>query len=276
VHEEELAATLQEGARIEYLVSPVEFLADSVGRVNALVCLRNELGEPDASGRPRPIAIQGSEFRVPVDMVILALGQAPDAEGLGPEWQDLFWPVDPETMMTPLRGVFAGGDFASGPSTIIEAVRDGQAAAKAIDAYVSGSRTVGREPAGSVWPMEVVALAPNGKYVDSAARTNGQLSLDCEVAVSLALDEAVSEALRCLYCGLLPSIDFDECTLCQACVQVCPVNCLWVAAIDQETGIVRPATSFRESVSYEIDEDLCIRCGRCFKACPVGAIVVQT
>lgn len=268
VHEEELRAALSEGVHIEYLVSPVEFIADESGRVAAVLCVRNRLGEPDASGRPRPLPIPGSEFRMPADMVILALGQEPDAAALDEAWQELLRDVDPQTHMTRVPGLFAGGDFVSGPTTIIEAVRSGQAAAAAIDAYLRGGAA-----AAAAADFRVVPRA--GGNGSRPAAAGGALTLDAQVEVRLTPDEAMTEGLRCLYCGLLPSIVSEDCTICHACAEVCPVGCISRVAVDEATGALRTARHFGEAVAYAIDAEACIRCGRCLKACPVGAIVVE-
>jgi thioredoxin reductase/NAD-dependent dihydropyrimidine dehydrogenase PreA subunit len=276
VHDAERRSALDEGVHIEYLVSPLEFVDDGSGLVGEVICIRNQLGDLDASGRRRPVPVQGSEFRFPADMVILALGQQPDPQALSSGWLDLLRQVQPETMMTPIQRLFAGGDFVSGPTTIIEAVGEGRAAADAIDAYLRARTDRPASSPAVAWPLEVIPrLVPDSRNGNSHAAHDKALALDCEVELSLTAEAAACEGLRCLYCGLPPSIVIQDCTVCHACVQVCPVDCIRAVAVDEDSGVVRLANSFREAVSYDIDEELCIRCGRCFKACPVGAIVVE-
>jgi NADPH-dependent glutamate synthase beta subunit-like oxidoreductase/Pyruvate/2-oxoacid:ferredoxin oxidoreductase delta subunit len=277
VHDEELNETLHEGVTIDYLVSPLQIRDDGAGGVSGLQCIRNRLGEQDASGRPRPVPIAGSDFIFEADMVILAIGQAPDPEELGFADKSLASQIDPETMMTPLAGVFAGGDFISGPSTIIEAVDDGRRAASSIHRFLGGVE----DPSEQVWPLVVVPRdssgLPNGSWpTNGDRRTNGTrtLTLEHEVEAPLSSREAVRESLRCLFCGLLPTIEFEDCTLCHLCAEVCPVQCISQVALD-ELGSARPAAGHRDAVSYSIEEEACIRCGRCFKVCPTGAIVIK-
>jgi glutamate synthase (NADPH/NADH) small chain len=133
--------TKEEGAKYRFLTQPIEYIAGPDGRVSAVECLQCELGEPDESGRRRPIPIEGSNFTVPVDDVILALGYWPD-ETIGKSTADLEthdWgliTVDTETMATSRPGVFAGGDAVTGPSLVVTAMRAGRKAAQSIDAYL--------------------------------------------------------------------------------------------------------------------------------------------
>jgi glutamate synthase (NADPH/NADH) small chain len=132
----------EEGAKYRFLTQPVEYIAGPDGRVSAVECLQCELGEPDDSGRRRPIPIEGSNFTVPVDTVVLALGYWPDDE-FGKSTTDLEthdWgliTVDPETMATSRPGVFAGGDAVTGPDLVVTAMGAGRTAAASIDEYLS-------------------------------------------------------------------------------------------------------------------------------------------
>ena len=138
---EEIHHAEQEGVRFELLTSPVAFHGDSNGWVKEIECLRNQLGEPDASGRRRPVPIKDSNFRIPVDVIVLAIGQSPNP--LIPKTtpdlktgKDGVVIVDDETMKTSKKGVFAGGDVATGGATVILAMGQGKKAAKAIDEYL--------------------------------------------------------------------------------------------------------------------------------------------
>jgi len=127
-----------EGVKIEFLVAPKKILGEN-GKVSAVECVRMQLGEPDESGRRKPIPIEGSEFTQETDMVILAIGEAPDLEFLPKEVElsedGTVW-VNPITMETSLQGVFAGGDAVTGPATVIEAIRAGKCAAESIENYL--------------------------------------------------------------------------------------------------------------------------------------------
>jgi NADPH-dependent glutamate synthase beta subunit-like oxidoreductase len=127
-----------EGVKIEFLVAPKRIFGEK-GKVSAVECIRMQLGEPDETGRRKPIPIEGSEFTREADMVILAIGEAPDLEFLPKEIESnddgTVW-VNPITMETSLEGVFAGGDTVTGPATVIEAIRAGKSAAKSIENYL--------------------------------------------------------------------------------------------------------------------------------------------
>ncbi len=130
----------EEGVRFELLAAPVEVLGDESGWVRALRCVRMALGEPDASGRARPEPIAGSEFEVPCEMVVVAIGTRsnPLLTSTAPDLRVNEWgyiEVD-ETGMTSMPGVFAGGDIVRGAATVILAMGDGKRAAAAIDAYL--------------------------------------------------------------------------------------------------------------------------------------------
>lgn len=137
---EEVHHALEEGVKLLELTAPIEVLGDDKGWVNGLKCQKMELGEPDASGRRRPVVIKGSEHVVPCDQLIVAIGNGPNPI-LTKSFPELQLdkrgniPVD-ENMMTNVSGVFAGGDIVTGAATVIEAMGAGKKAAVAIDAYL--------------------------------------------------------------------------------------------------------------------------------------------
>jgi glutamate synthase (NADPH/NADH) small chain len=132
----------EEGAKFRFLTQPIRYIPGPDGRVSAIECLQCELGEPDDSGRRRPIPIEGSNFTVPVDTAILALGYWPDetisktAPGLETHDWGLIT-VNPETLETSVPGVFAGGDAVTGPDLVVTAMRAGRTAAASIDELLS-------------------------------------------------------------------------------------------------------------------------------------------
>jgi glutamate synthase (NADPH/NADH) small chain len=138
---EEIHHAEQEGIRFELLTTPVAFHGDKSNWVKEIECIRNQLGEPDASGRRRPVPIKDSNFRIPVDVVVLAIGQSPNplipktTPDLKTE-KDGVVIIDNATGKTSKKGVFAGGDVATGGATVILAMGQGKKAAKAIDEYL--------------------------------------------------------------------------------------------------------------------------------------------
>ena len=137
---EEVHHAVEEGIVFDMLTNPVEVLGDETGWVRALKCIRMELGEPDASGRRSPVAIPGSEFEIPTETVIMALGTSPNpliastTEGLETTRRGCL--VADEAGATTRPGVFAGGDAVTGAATVILAMGAGRAAARAIDNYI--------------------------------------------------------------------------------------------------------------------------------------------
>ena len=140
---EEIAHAEEEGVEFDFLVSPLEILGDAAGRVRAVVMQRMELGEPDASGRRRPVPIEGETFELPADLAIVAIGTRanPLLTATCPDltlnkWGNI---ETDERHMTSLPGVFAGGDIVRGGATVILAMGDGKEAAAGIDEYLKSN-----------------------------------------------------------------------------------------------------------------------------------------
>jgi glutamate synthase (NADPH/NADH) small chain len=137
---EEVEHAKEEGIVFDLLTNPVSIQADEKGRVSSITCVRMELGEPDASGRRRPIEVKGSEFEIDCDLVIMALGTRPNPMSTeGTEIQKTAKgcvAADEETCATSIPGVFAGGDAATGAATVILAMGAGKKAAAAMEEYM--------------------------------------------------------------------------------------------------------------------------------------------
>jgi len=142
---EELHHAEEEGIIFKFLTQPIEVLRDDKNWLTGIRCLQMELGEPDASGRRRPVPIPGSEFEIECDTLLVAIGQRPNPIAMRsiPGLEISRWGtivVDEESMMTSVPGVFAGGDATVGASTVILAVGHGKKAARGIDAYLAARR----------------------------------------------------------------------------------------------------------------------------------------
>jgi len=141
---EEVHHAEEEGVQFRLLTNPVAYHGDEKGWVREMECIKMRLGEPDASGRPRPIPIEGSNFRIPVDIVIVAIGTRANpviqqtTPGLEVNRRGYIKVLSEETMATTKRGVFAGGDIVTGAATVISAMGAGRRAARAMHAWLSG------------------------------------------------------------------------------------------------------------------------------------------
>ncbi len=219
--EEEIEAAEAEGVQIAYLAAPQEVLVQE-GKVAGLRCLRMELGEPDKSGRRRPVPIQGSEYDLEIDQLISAIGQRPDLSALE-HVRDLGFSsrgtaeTDPLTFATEREGVFAGGDLQTGPAQAIMAIAAGREAACSIERFLNGADMAeGREPLLPEMPeyRPIPALMP-------AARRETMPELPVpdragnfrEVELGYGEQQGQQEAKRCLNCGY--------CCECYQCVEAC-------------------------------------------------------
>lgn len=275
----------EEAIEIHYLTSPIRILGDMSSNVKAIECLKNKLGEPDASGRRRPEPVPGSEFTVPVDMVVTAIGQAPDIGFLSKEsgveftrWGTVI--VNPENFETSKAGVFAGGDFVTGPRNAIEVIGDGRKVAKAIDQYLSGEKKRGIDYFSVV--KEPVRKTPN--YETMPRQEQDSVSMDVrwemekEVELGFSEESASKEAERCLLCHYNIFIDSEKCVLCGGCIDICPYSCIMMISREkvEAEGMLNDGSIPDDwDAVMAIDEEKCIRCGLCVKRCPVDAIKMQ-
>lgn len=210
-YEEEIEAAREEGVKIEVLVSPQKLFAKD-GRLDGMECIRNRLGKLDASGRPRPAPEQGTEFAVHLDTLIVAIGEQPAGEILAAAGLELnkngSIKIDPKTFRTSRDGVFAGGDVATGPATVVDAIATGKRAAEVIGRYLRGESleippevklprvfiepaVVDEEQQETARRVKVRSIPPEARRKNFAA-----------VEKTLSEEEAVAEAQRCLRCDL--------------------------------------------------------------------------
>jgi heterodisulfide reductase subunit A-like polyferredoxin len=222
-NEEEIEEAEHEGVEILYLANPTKAMGE--GKLERMECIRMELGEPDASGRRRPVPVEGSEFELEVDMLIPAISQSPElgylGEGHGIEMSRWGTPaVDEETLQTSVEKVFAGGDAVTGPATYIEAMAAGRKAGESIHRYMMGEDLrEGREgegPQETDVEAETEGVEGAGRVTLPAVEVGERLGGFEEVVTALSPEDAQTEAKRCLDCG--------GCAECMECVRVCEAD----------------------------------------------------
>ena len=206
-----IEAAKSEGVRVETFVSPIKIDAKR-GHLADIRCIRNKLGEIDSSGRRKPVPIPGTEFTIPLDTLIVAIGERPDSDCLAPMGLELTKSgtlrVDAETLATNRQGVFAGGDLATGPNTVVDAIAAGRKAATVIDRYLRGKEL--REPPKVKLPrlfIEPAAISDDEseKAVRAEPATlpvESRRKNSAEVETALSIEAATREARRCLRCDL--------------------------------------------------------------------------
>jgi len=246
----EVEEAKHEGVKVHLLVAPVEIIGKN-GKVTAIKLQKMELGEPDASGRRRPVPIEGSEYVVEIDHVICAIGQQPDVS-FAQQMKDLKitrWntvDVDSETLRSSIEGVFAAGDAVTGPATVVEAIASGHRAAAAIHSFLSGEKMV--LPAGmgeskreyELKPPEPPVLPRKPIEKHEAKTLKGDFE---EVERGFTEATAMEEALRCLRCG--------PCFECKLCIQECEKEVMVFGSTQNEIPpvVVRVPEDMRASLA---------------------------
>jgi NADH-quinone oxidoreductase subunit F len=211
--EEDIEETEQEGIKIQCLTAPVRILSSN-GSVCGVECIRMKLGDYDESGRRRPVPIDGTEFTIETDIVIPAVGQAPDLSFLPQDsalertkWETL--QVNSNTLATNIPGIFAGGDFVTGPTFLVEAIAGGRRGAVAIDRYLRGdtSRIFFADEWEKVSPEEAEKVLEEveeekDRVIMPTAPPEARVKDFREIELGFSEEQAHEEARRCLRCDL--------------------------------------------------------------------------
>jgi len=284
VTKEEIFEAKREGIRIRGLRTPVGIELDGDGRLTGVRFVQNRLGGWREGGRRQAIPIAGSEFFEPCDTLLIAIGQKTVNDFLDvpvelDRWQNV---RIGENGMTSVRGLFAAGDYVTGPTTVIEAIGRGRQGAAHVDTWLMGQarrrRVVRIEPV--VEPLRERAFDFIARQEMPTAAPNERLrSRTLEVDLGLPAQPCQEESKRCYLCNLKYQIDVDRCIYCRACIEVAPRTCIkLVEGVDMETdgsyGKLREAKEWNRVGAIWIDNNECIRCGACFKVCPVKCISI--
>ncbi|MDR3610780.1 MAG: FAD-dependent oxidoreductase [Ignavibacteriaceae bacterium] len=270
IHESKL-----EGIEYLFLTAPAKVNMDQSGKLKSLSCVKMELGEPDASGRRRPVKIEGSEFDIDLDFILAAIGQKTNVEFLDDlnnnldeklaltKWGDIN--ADKKTLQTSVKNIFAAGDAVTGPATLIEAIAQGRIAAKSCSQYLTGLPVSGI-------PFEFISKKDNFEkqkkqdYIDvySSQIKEEMSTLDPpkrknfnEVELGYSQEQAYNESARCLECGCT---EYYVCDLKKYSTEY--------GAVQTKYG--GDYKKFRVDFSHpfiEIDNNKCILCSRCVRIC---------
>ncbi len=250
--EEEIEGALEEGVDIVYLAAPIEIYRDN-GKATGIKCQRMELGEPDDSGRRRPVPIEGDTYDLDVTCLIAAISQEPDFTGCENLIEGRDWIKVDDHYMTKVEQLYSGGDNVN-LGLVIDAIYHGRLAAEAINEKVTGENM-------SIWPpkMKIVTLAEMAHQHYDEMQRNAVTPLpveerfariDVEITPTMTEEMAIAESKRCMSCG--------ECFDCGRCWSFC-----------QDNAVIKPLERGGE---YKFKMEFCTGCKKCAENCPCGYI----
>ena len=299
---EEIEMAKEEGVEFQFLTNPVRVIGDNTEKISEIECIRMKLGELDASGRRRPIPIEGSEFKMKIDTLILAIGQVSDCSLIQVAAQDKLiinkWgyiQIDELTFETNIPGVFAGGEIVKGPGSAIEVIAIGNKAAIVIEKYLKDevisniTETIpDYNEKGLVTIDDIEDLE---KFHHQLRKNNILITPEerikdfKEFIIGMDENTSLEEVKRCFNCGI--------CSECFKNVHACVANPIDhektddTISINIESVILSPGLAWlicydlRKSTNYRwkvispiavIEEDKCIGCGECRDTCIFEAI----
>ncbi len=279
VTKEEIFETKREGIRLASLVTAVAIEGED--QVEAVRFVRNRMGRASPDGLRQPEPIADSDFTVPADTVITAIGQTPDEAlySLGPEQAAQ---VDAEQGTSSIDGIFAAGDGARGASTVIEAIGHGRQVAERVDHFLMGrtarQAVVEGEPTSDTHRQRSWDFLPR-QHLPTVPVSERLSDPNVEVEAGYPQPMAQTQSQRCYLCNLKYEIDIPHCIYCRWCIEACPRACIHLVAEvpsgeQPRGGGLRRTTKWNEVAGIVIDADRCIRCGECYRVCPTLCISV--
>ena len=265
----EIEEAKHEGVRFQFLTAPTRVIACTHDQNGAISCQKMELGEPDASGRRRPVPVQNSDFHIEADLIISCIGQSPDLSGLGENhnlkvtrWTTL--ETDPETGATADPKIFAAGDMATGAATVVEAIGGARKAALAIDKYLRYDKTEKKAKQYNITkgkinqvPKELFAAQPKKARAKMPMLEPSQRRNFDEVEKGFSRITAIEEAKRCLGCGCA---DMQECKLRDYAT-------VYDVMVQRFMGEVKQHPIDHSHPFLVRDQSKCVMCGRCVRMC---------
>lgn len=250
--EEEIIGAEEEGVQFHYLAAPVEFI--KVGdKISAMKCQKMQLGEPDSSGRRRPVPIEGEYFNVECTFVVAAISQEPDFNGLDMLREGREWITTDEWFATKYEKTYSGGDNIQ-LGLVIHAIYHGRRAAEVMDQKFMGQELTMPDYSNVATKDKMIFSFYEEKQRNHHKKLSAEerlKSLSLEITSTFEEVQAINESKRCLSCG--------ECFDCQTCWSLC-----------QDQVFVKPP--FKTYQPYKMKLELCIGCKKCAENCPCGYI----
>jgi formate dehydrogenase major subunit len=265
----EIEEAKHEGVKFQFLTAPTRVIACTHDKSGAISCQKMELGEPDASGRRRPVPVSGSDFHIEADLIISCIGQSPDLSGLGQNhnlkitrWTTL--ETDPETGATADPKVFAAGDMATGAATVVEAIGGAHKAALAMDEYLKTGKIAKKIKQYNITkgkinqvPKDMFADRPKAAKAKMPMLEPSQRRNFDEVEKGFSRITAIEEAKRCLECGCA---DMQECRLRDYAT-------VYDVMVQRFMGEVKQHPIDDSHPFLVRDQSKCVMCGRCVRMC---------
>ena len=254
--EDEITEAQNEGVKLEYLVAPIGFRKEN-NHITHMKCIRMELGEPDESGRRRPVRVEGSEFEIPASTVIAAISQEPDFDGFeslieGRDW----FKIDEHGKLVKGDGSFFAGGDAVDLALATTAIGHGRLAAQAIDFKLRG--------------LEMPKPLPTPVIESKKMKLDFYEKLDRLEEESIPLDERLADMLAEVNKGISREQAFQEAKRCMSCGYCFGCEQCWIMC--QEQAVIKPK---EKGVAFTFDLGKCNGCDKCAEICPCGYIEMQ-